>query len=144
MSGTPAATVVDDPKLERISLRTTPLSARMFGPFEPSPGNGPAVSSGTSAQLAAVASVAAIPALSPPGPQPTSGNRPALRPPEPEQLEDAPSVKRAEVVDEPAVVLLDLVVVVDGRRVDHLTGLRKDRNAGSMLGADPDKLLTAA
>jgi len=38
VSGIPSATVVDDPKLERMSLRTTPLSARTFGPFEPSPG----------------------------------------------------------------------------------------------------------
>src|SRR5204863_1930161 len=35
-----------DPKLERMSRRTTPLSVSTFGPFEPSPGNGPAVSSG--------------------------------------------------------------------------------------------------
>ena len=31
-----------------MSLRTTPLSASTFGPLEPSPGNGPAVSSGIS------------------------------------------------------------------------------------------------
>src|SRR4051794_39687410 len=44
--GTPAAVVVDDPKLDRMSRRTTPLSVRTFGPFEPSPGYGPAVSWG--------------------------------------------------------------------------------------------------
>ena len=48
VSGTPGATVVDEPKLERMSERTTPLSASRSGPLEPSPGNGPAVSSGIS------------------------------------------------------------------------------------------------
>ena len=46
VSGTPVAIVVEDPKLERDVLRTTPLWFRTFGPFEPSPGYGPAVSSG--------------------------------------------------------------------------------------------------
>ncbi len=55
MSGTPWAVVVDDPKLERMSWRTTPLWFRTSGPFDPSPGNGPAVSSGMTAQLAAAA-----------------------------------------------------------------------------------------
>src|SRR5690348_17007783 len=54
----PVAVVVDDPKLERMSLRTTPLCPRTSGPFEPSPGYGPAVSSGIgddgSAAVAAV------------------------------------------------------------------------------------------
>jgi hypothetical protein len=35
-----------EPKLVVMSRRTTPLSLKTFGPFEPSPGNGPAVSSG--------------------------------------------------------------------------------------------------
>jgi hypothetical protein len=38
VSGTPAAVVDEDPKLDRMSLRTTPLSFRTSGPFEPSPG----------------------------------------------------------------------------------------------------------
>ncbi|MGC4082344.1 MAG: hypothetical protein QM736_09625 [Vicinamibacterales bacterium] len=33
-------------KLERMSLRTTPVVDSTFGPFEPSPGYGPSVSSG--------------------------------------------------------------------------------------------------
>ena len=45
--GTPAATPDASPKLLVMSLRTTPLSASTFGPLEPSPGNGPPVSSGT-------------------------------------------------------------------------------------------------
>ena len=48
-SGTPVAVVVDEPKLERMSERTTPVSSRTLGwlvPCEPSPGYGPAVSSG--------------------------------------------------------------------------------------------------
>jgi hypothetical protein len=34
-----------------MSLRTMPLSARTLTPFEPSPGKGPAVSSGVSATV---------------------------------------------------------------------------------------------
>ena len=49
VNGTPVAVPADEPKLDRMSLRTTPFSASTFGPFEPSPGNGPAVSSGISA-----------------------------------------------------------------------------------------------
>jgi hypothetical protein len=49
--------VVDDPKLLRMSLRTTPLSDRMFETlplteFEPSDGKGPLVSVGSATQLA--------------------------------------------------------------------------------------------
>ena len=43
--GTPVAMVVDVPKLDVMSLRTMPLSVRTSGPFDPSPGYGPAVSS---------------------------------------------------------------------------------------------------
>jgi hypothetical protein len=52
--GTPFATVVDVPKLERISLRATPLALRTLAPFEPSPGYGPAVSVGMTSQTADV------------------------------------------------------------------------------------------
>jgi hypothetical protein len=45
-SSTPSATPLEDPMLDRMSLRTTPLWLRMFLPFDPSPGNGPAVSGG--------------------------------------------------------------------------------------------------
>ena len=48
LSGTPSASVVLDPKLEVMSLRTMPLSVSTFAPLEPSPGYGPAVSSGIS------------------------------------------------------------------------------------------------
>src|SRR6478609_5642531 len=54
VSGTPVATVVLDPNELRMSMRTTPLSDRTSGPFEPSPGNGPAVSSGISVTHSAV------------------------------------------------------------------------------------------
>ncbi|HEU4896598.1 MAG TPA: hypothetical protein VFX88_03375 [Actinomycetota bacterium] len=50
VSGTPSAVVVEDPTLERMSLRTIPESSSTLGPFDPSPGNGPAVSSGTTAR----------------------------------------------------------------------------------------------
>ena len=60
--GTPVATVVDEPKLDVMSLRTMPLSARTFGPLEPSPGYGPAVSSLIGSQVAAdpVSAAAAV------------------------------------------------------------------------------------
>ena len=48
LSGTPRAFVVEEPKLEVMSLRTTPLSVNTLAPLEPSPGYGPAVSSGIS------------------------------------------------------------------------------------------------
>jgi hypothetical protein len=44
VTGTPSAVPAYDPKLDRMSLRTTPDSTRTFGPFDPSPGYGPAVS----------------------------------------------------------------------------------------------------
>ena len=98
--GTPAAVPLDDPKLGRMSWRTTPLWSRTSGPLEPSPGKGPAVSSGISAQLAAVASDAAAEAAAaeavafaladalapPPGVQPAITNSPALNPPNPRAL----------------------------------------------------------
>jgi len=46
VSGTPAAVPFRPAKLDRMSLRTTPPSDRTLGPFEPSAGNGPCVSSG--------------------------------------------------------------------------------------------------
>src|SRR3954452_24342749 len=48
VSGTPSAVPFAEPKLERMSLRTMPLWVNTLGPFEPSPGYGPAVSSGIS------------------------------------------------------------------------------------------------
>ena len=60
VSGRPDATPDPEPKLERMSLRTTPFWVRTFGPFVPSPGNGPAVSSGIGAQLASVAAGAVV------------------------------------------------------------------------------------
>src|SRR5439155_15273895 len=44
--GTPSAVPVEGPKLDRMSFRTTPDCASAFTPLDPSPGNGPAVSSG--------------------------------------------------------------------------------------------------
>src|SRR5918995_1406822 len=48
VSGTPTATADADPKLVVMSLRTMPVSVRTLTPLEPSPGYGPAVSSGIS------------------------------------------------------------------------------------------------
>ena len=46
MSGTPSAVPFRPAKLDRISVRTTPVWFRTLGPFELSAGKGPAVSSG--------------------------------------------------------------------------------------------------
>src|SRR5262245_10533685 len=45
-SGTPSAVPLKPAKLDRMSLRTTPLWGNTFGPLEPSPGYGPSVSLG--------------------------------------------------------------------------------------------------
>src|SRR3712207_8252764 len=42
------------PMPERMSVRTTPLCARAFAPFDPSAGNGPAASSGIGSPALAV------------------------------------------------------------------------------------------
>ena len=51
VSGTPAAVVVDEPKLDRMSLRTMPESSSTLTPLDPSAGYGPPVSSGTSVRV---------------------------------------------------------------------------------------------
>ena len=38
VAGTPSAMPLAEPKLDRMSLRTMPLSVSTFTPFEPSPG----------------------------------------------------------------------------------------------------------
>lgn len=57
VSGTPSAFVVEVPKLDEISCRTTPEASSTFGPLEPSPGKGPAVSAGISTPHSAMARV---------------------------------------------------------------------------------------
>jgi hypothetical protein len=51
---TPSAVPLAPPKLDRMSPRTMPLSSSVSGPLEPSPGYGPAVSSGISLSVASV------------------------------------------------------------------------------------------
>src|SRR5580765_307068 len=76
-----------------MSFLTTPLWARTSGPFDPSPGKGPAVSSGIGSQLAADPGVALAPGVPPavlaavdaelnnaPGVQPRIVNTPAATP----------------------------------------------------------------
>src|SRR5437868_13889869 len=46
VSGTPSAIPARPAKLDRMSFRTTPLRPSTLGPFDPSPGYGPCVSSG--------------------------------------------------------------------------------------------------
>src|SRR5688500_18898753 len=60
VSGTPWATPEAEPKLLVMSLRTMPDSVRTFGPFDPSPGYGPAVSSGISSTLVGVEEVPVV------------------------------------------------------------------------------------
>ena len=60
MSGIPPAVLVEVPKLWRMSLWTMPLWLSTFGPFEPLPGNGPAVSSGSGAVQAETGVVAVV------------------------------------------------------------------------------------
>ena len=55
--GTPSAVPDADPMLLRMSLRTTSASVSTFGPLDPSPGYGPAVSSGIGSHDALVALV---------------------------------------------------------------------------------------
>src|SRR5213076_2148282 len=59
--GTPWARPLAEPKLGRMSRRTIPLWVSTLGPFDPSPGKGPAVSSGMGVAVspAAVAGVVA-------------------------------------------------------------------------------------
>jgi hypothetical protein len=59
--GTPSATPLALPKLERMSLRTTPLSDSTLTLFDPSPGYGPAVSSGITEQDVTAAVVVVAP-----------------------------------------------------------------------------------
>ena len=60
VSGTPSAVPDEPPKLDRMSLRTMPLSVSTFGPFEPSPGKGPFVSSGMTSHSAAAVVAPAV------------------------------------------------------------------------------------
>jgi hypothetical protein len=78
LSGTPSALVVLDPKLEVMSLRMMPLWFSTFAPLEPSPGNGPAVSSGSSPFAVSLVWVLSG---APPGP-PSGGVAPAGRLPD--------------------------------------------------------------
>jgi hypothetical protein len=108
--GTPSAVVVEEPKLERMSPRTTPESSSTLGPFEPSPGKGPPVSSGTSERsppdetepavvvVAPEADVVAVePCPGPPDPPPQAASRAAaLMPPNrPSTRRRSTSVRRS-------------------------------------------------
>ena len=64
VSGTPAAVVVELPNEERMSWRTMPESSRTSAPLLPSPGYGPAVSSGTTESTVSTAP-AALDAVAP-------------------------------------------------------------------------------
>ena len=131
--GTPSATPLASPKLLVMSERTTPDSASTLGPLEPSPGYGPAVSSGISPSATSTDE-------SPPMPPPPSGGAPFGGPPavpslavdvedgvggapgqggdadpaedrqHPAPGEALPLDDPGQVVGEPEVVVLELVV----------------------------------
>jgi hypothetical protein len=75
VSGLPSAVPLSPAKLERISLRTTPVWPSTSSPFDPSPGNGPPVSCGMRVWQAPLPTVGSV-GLSPL--HPTSGT--ALEP----------------------------------------------------------------
>src|SRR5215218_11520185 len=75
VSGTPSAVPLAEPNDDVMSLRTTPVSVRALTPLLPSPGNGPAVSSGT-----ALGPLAPFVVVGPP-PDPPVGGRPGPPPP---------------------------------------------------------------
>jgi hypothetical protein len=83
--------------LERMSGRTTPLSVRTFGPFVPSPGNGPAVSCGTWVHDA-VAVVDDEPPVDPDGVLPVVLDAPLA----PESSPDEPQAARTATPAAPA------------------------------------------
>jgi hypothetical protein len=87
--GTPSATPDASPKLLEMSRRTTPLSARTFGPLEPSPGYGPAVSSGISEVVVVVVLLLLVVPV-------------AAVDPDPPELDDAPHAASAAEVALPA------------------------------------------
>ncbi|MEV4144077.1 hypothetical protein AB0J40_10440 [Amycolatopsis sp. NPDC049691] len=58
--GTPSAVALPVPKVDRMSARTIPLYSSTSGPFESSPGYGPAVSSGISEEDIEVDAVEAV------------------------------------------------------------------------------------
>src|SRR5216110_726026 len=62
VSGTPSAVPDAPAKLDRMSCRTTPARVRTSGPFDPSPGKGPAVSSGIRVQSAEALAAEVAPA----------------------------------------------------------------------------------
>jgi hypothetical protein len=81
LDGIPSAVPERPAKLERISLRTTSASLSTSGPFDPSPGYGPAVSPGMTAQ-SPVPAPALVPTPVAPGaassddpPQPSSAEQ---------------------------------------------------------------------
>ena len=89
---------LDEPKLERMSWRTMPLSVRTFTPFEPSAGNGPAVSS----------------AMTP------------TEPPEEPVVPAVPAVVAEAVVAEPALDPLDPLELPDAAAVVSLAPVALD------------------
>jgi hypothetical protein len=121
--------VVDDPKLGRMSLRTMPLCVSTLTPFDPSPGNGPAVSSGIGVALAAAAAVvppadvaaALDPAVAVLVPRPLWPHA-ASRPDSPTPANSCSARRRAMIVvrsnARPRSLIVDLVVLlgVSGHR----------------------------
>src|SRR5439155_468689 len=111
---TPSATPVPLPKLDRMSRRTTPLSVSTSGPFEPSPGYGPAVSSGIAVVIVEAAPDVVVDDAPVPAPAPffePHAATIAATPATAEHLEGATAVEDPPQVErEPAVVVMRFVV----------------------------------
>ena len=97
-----------------MSLRTTPLSASAFGPLEPSPGNGPAVSSGIEEARSSVVAVAACSLAA------TRGERRGQ--PAADHAERAAPVQPRKIVSEAEVVLFSHALTEAADCVRRLRG----------------------
>ena len=105
------------PKLLVMSRRTTPLSVSALGPLEPSPGKGPAVSSGIEeeSEVVLVEVDAAVPP--PPPSDELHAARAAAPDPSGEQPEGAPAAHEPrQIVAQPEIMLLHVFIAPSHRR----------------------------
>src|SRR5919108_1683934 len=129
-SGTPSATPDAEPKLDRMSLRTTPSWLRTSGPFDPSPGYGPDVSSGMASELSLL-SLDAAASVSSPEPHPASTASPA--PPK-----RARARRRPNSGPERSVVTWSMAPMVEVRPWSHLGSGSENPGIEQRGGVGPD------
>ena len=139
VSGTPGAVVVELPKLERMSLRTTPHCVSTLAPFDPSPGYGPAVSSGVSVSVPLPDAVVVVvrgrtrPVAAGRAGEAARGERGGAGGAGEQTEQPAAGDERAEVELQAAVVVV-VVIVVGGVRV-HGSSVR--RSSWEPAGSGP-------